>query len=273
MSESLQKTVLDKALVLLEMLSRDGTPVRLTTLSRRTGLPKSTVCRLLAVMVAHGIVAREESTYVLGGRLFDLAAADDARLVRPVRRLVLPRLIDLHAVVGGMIGIATRRNDEILYLDMVHGYAQTVVSPRVPGREDSRCVFICKMLLGGEEDLLRFALTELRGSGNPHMLMSVTTLDWPSAGGRQEGRARAAVAAPVFGRGEQVVAALGTEHRRDAFDEKAVTDEVQRAASALSVTFRRAGIHTASHLLDVYYRPTPMVGKNAAQLPAGPVNP
>jgi asparagine synthetase B (glutamine-hydrolysing) len=54
-----------------------------------------------------------------------------------------------------------------------------------------------------------------------------------------------------------VVAVLGTEHRHDAFDEKAVTGEVQKVAWALSVTFRRAGIHTASHLVDVYYRPRP----------------
>lgn len=272
MAEDFHGTVLDKALVLLEMLGRDGAPVRLTTLSRRTGLPKSTACRLLAVMVAHGIVAREESTYVLGERLFDLAAAGDARLVRPVRRLVLPHLIDLHAIIGGVIGFAIRRNDEILYLDTVHGYAQTVVSPRVPGREDSRCVAICKMLLGGKNDPLRFAFTDQRDAGGSQ-IMSVTALDRPPVSARPEAPARAAVAAPVFGRGERLIAALGTEHRRDAFDEKAVADEVQRVASALSVTFRRAGILTASHLLDAYYRPVVTVGRNAAQPPAGLANP
>jgi DNA-binding IclR family transcriptional regulator len=249
MSESLQGTVLDKVLMLLEMLGRDGTPVRLTTLSRRTGLPKSTVCRLLAVMVAHGIVAREEAAYVLGERLFDLAAAGDPRFVRSVRRLALPHLIDLHAVIGGMIGIATPWNDGLLYLDTVHGYAQTVISSRVLCREDSHYA-ICKMLLSGKGNLLRFAFTDRWA---PHVLMSVTALDRPLADARQEARTRAAVAAPVFGRGEQMIAALGTEHRRDTFNEKAVTDEVRRVASALSVTFRRAGIHTASHLLDMYY--------------------
>ena len=60
--------VLDKAVGILSLLAEDG-PASLAGVVRGTGLARPTAYRLLSALESHGLVAREDGRYSLGGRL------------------------------------------------------------------------------------------------------------------------------------------------------------------------------------------------------------
>ena len=65
--------VLDRAVGLLDALSRYAEPVSLKFLTADTGLHASTAFRILSALVQHGFVERTEGGhYVLGTRLLQL---------------------------------------------------------------------------------------------------------------------------------------------------------------------------------------------------------
>ena len=59
---------MDKAVGILSLLAEDG-PATLAGVVRGTGLARPTAYRLLTALESHGLVAREDGRYSLGGRL------------------------------------------------------------------------------------------------------------------------------------------------------------------------------------------------------------
>src|SRR5215210_3277086 len=85
--------VLDKAVGILSLLADDG-PATLAGVVRGTGLARPTAYRLLTALEAHGLVAREDGRYSLGGRLLSWGGvAVGSRLVE-ISRPVLAALRD-----------------------------------------------------------------------------------------------------------------------------------------------------------------------------------
>src|SRR5260370_38930563 len=61
--------LIDRVLALLESLGTASGPRTLSEISRRTGIPLSSAHRLLATLVARGVVERCERCYTLGPRM------------------------------------------------------------------------------------------------------------------------------------------------------------------------------------------------------------
>lgn len=80
---------LDKAIDLLDILSRHSGGLKLGAIAERSGYPKSTVHALLSTMRDRGVVAQQDDgSYALGIRLFEYGAAvsrgfDIGRTARP----------------------------------------------------------------------------------------------------------------------------------------------------------------------------------------------
>jgi len=80
---------LNKAIDLLDLLSRESGGMKLGTIAERSGYPKSTVHTLLSTMRDRGVVAQQDDgRYTLGIRLFEYGAAvsrgfDIGRIARP----------------------------------------------------------------------------------------------------------------------------------------------------------------------------------------------
>jgi IclR family transcriptional regulator, acetate operon repressor len=108
---------IERAFVVLGTLG-DG-PLGVTEAAARAGLPKSTVARLLAALVAAGAVERVPggTDYRVGGRMATLAAGG-----RPTRSLVAvarPHLVALAAGVGEAAGLSIPDGDLVHYVDQV----------------------------------------------------------------------------------------------------------------------------------------------------------
>jgi IclR family acetate operon transcriptional repressor len=94
----------------------DG-PLGVTGVADRVRLPKSTVARLLASLVAEGAVEQvpDGTDYRIGGRLVTLAAG-----VRPARgliALVRPHLVELAGLVGEAAGLSIPDGALVHYVD------------------------------------------------------------------------------------------------------------------------------------------------------------
>ncbi len=92
-------------------------PAGVTELSDRTGLPKSTVARILGALERELAVEQDEAggEYRLGPSLGDLAGAS-----APGRNLIAaarPHLWDLTEVTGETSGLSILDRNEVLYLD------------------------------------------------------------------------------------------------------------------------------------------------------------
>ena len=143
-------------------------------IARLTGLPSSTVHRILQDLLAVGW-AREDGSrgYLLGARLLALAgrATDQASLVRVAH----PTLVELSHLTGNAVHFAVRSGDEAVYIDKIEGSRAYQMRSRVGLSIPLHCTAIGKAVLAGLPDDEVRAVLERAGmpSRTPHTLTSV----------------------------------------------------------------------------------------------------
>jgi DNA-binding IclR family transcriptional regulator len=112
-----QRSSLDKAIEVLEAFEGGGSSRSLMQIVEQTGLPKSTVHRLLATLISHGFVDRAGARYVLGSRLFVLGNHVPFCRPRQVREVAKPFLCDLQGHIRQNIHLAMLESDSVLYVE------------------------------------------------------------------------------------------------------------------------------------------------------------
>ena len=106
----------DKAMVLLELLGAGRSPLTLSELEQRSGLPKSTIHGLLSTMREHHMVSQQpDGRYCLGLRLFELGCALSASW--DVTTVAAPYLARLSAATGATAFLSARSGGEAVTLD------------------------------------------------------------------------------------------------------------------------------------------------------------
>jgi IclR family transcriptional regulator, acetate operon repressor len=111
-----------RAFALIEHVAASTDPLALPDIVEATGFPKSTVHRLLQLLEAEGLLAREPDGkhYAAGPRLGALAlAALKNSSVRAERRAILQALVD---EVGETCNFTMLDGDEIVYLDRIEAH-------------------------------------------------------------------------------------------------------------------------------------------------------
>jgi DNA-binding IclR family transcriptional regulator len=104
--------------VLRALRAADGS-AGVSAVARKTGLPKSTVSRLLSSLEAVGMVERVDSAgaYAIGHGLVDLAGA--AMGVTPLKEVSRPYLRELTESLGESSGLTVPDGDTALYIDNI----------------------------------------------------------------------------------------------------------------------------------------------------------
>ncbi|MFD9698152.1 IclR family transcriptional regulator [Lentzea sp. NPDC059081] len=121
-------TAVEKAMVLLNELVNSSRPQSLAELTRRTGLTKSTVHRLLAVLLAHRMVERVGDQYTPGGCFNGAESRSSGDAVAQLRRESTPYLTELHYVSGHTVAVAVLADNAVQCVNQVYGHR----SPRLP---------------------------------------------------------------------------------------------------------------------------------------------
>jgi DNA-binding IclR family transcriptional regulator len=106
-----------------------------TDLSRRLGIGKSTVHRIVSTLTAEGLLerGRQRGTYRLGPALEELAAGAGDGV--DLHEASLPALATLRQATGETVALAVRDGDEAVYVEVLNGDASGVaakVGTRVP---------------------------------------------------------------------------------------------------------------------------------------------
>src|SRR4051812_24950948 len=114
-------SVLGKAQLLLGAFESGAFQLRLTELSRRSGVPKASAYRLAQELVQWGLLERTGDTYQLGMRVFELGQRVPVAAV--LRRVARPLLTDLFAATRATIHLAVLDGGHVLYVEKVAGEA------------------------------------------------------------------------------------------------------------------------------------------------------
>ncbi|WP_248962193.1 IclR family transcriptional regulator [Sphaerisporangium perillae] len=240
---------LEKGLTLLAALSTAHQPMSLAELARRTGLPKTTAYRLLAVLCRQGFAQRIGIDYAAGDHLAALAGAGP-RMTAGTRRLVLPYIVRLHELTRQTVNLAVPRGLEVAYVERVYGHGRVNSPSDAADRAPLYCTATGKVLLAFSHDLN----ADLRDRGTPQKLTRRTivgsaALDRELCAVRSRGVAYSreefaegvvCTAAPVFGADGKVRMAVGVAGPPSAAASAEVTDLVRRTAQAISATLVKA---------------------------------
>lgn len=201
-------SILTKAFDLLHAFNPHERVMTLSELSRASGLPKSTVHRLLARLVELGAVEHHRSGYKIGVGLLQLGAATPAGYMRD---LAMPYLANLHRWTGQTVAFAVLREFDVVYLEKLAPKDSPSSIAQVGSRLPANCTAIGKALLSYEnlDDLADFLPSPMPGM-TPQSLTDVPTLIAELRTARHEGVARetdeaqlglSCVAAPLVMRG------------------------------------------------------------------------
>ncbi|NEK56466.1 IclR family transcriptional regulator [Geodermatophilus sabuli] len=229
-----------RALAILDAFSADQPVLTLTDVSRRSGLPLSTVHRLTAELLRWGALDRgADGGYRIGLRLWQVAVL--APRATGLRDAALPFLEDLSQVTRENAQLGVREGTELLFVERIAGRCAVPVLTRTGARfplhasglglallahapADEQEAVLARPLAGytpwtlTRPDAVRAALADVRRLGHAVSDRQVTTdaLSVAAPVRDARGEVRAAVSVVVRARGARVesLAALVTSAAR-----------------------------------------------------------
>ncbi|MFC5744267.1 IclR family transcriptional regulator [Actinomadura rugatobispora] len=246
------KSVSSRVFSLLNAFTLQQPSMRLVQLSQATGLPVSTVHRMVTELVDLGALEREkDGAYRIGLRLWELGSL----CPRPttLRDVSLPFMHDLYEATSENVQLAVLDGGEALYIERVWGRRSVPVASRVGGRLPLYATGVGKVLLGYanpgfQESVLRAGMRRY----TPHTVIMPGLLMRSLRDVRSSGIARCveemtlgtvSVAAPIFDRDRQVVAALSV-----------VMHSRARSLSTVEPALRVAAMSISRELAKNHYR-------------------
>lgn len=136
--------VIDRVSLLLDAFDGPGR-LTLAQLVRRTGLPRSSVHRMLERLVQLRWLRRDGRDYELGTRLVELGslAVHQDRL----HAAALPMLHELHRATGLVVHLSILDGSDVVYLEKIGAGMGAAVATRIGGRQPAHCTASGKAIL------------------------------------------------------------------------------------------------------------------------------
>lgn len=135
---------IDRADLILKAFSGPG-QLTLAQIARRTGVPRSSVHRMLERLVHLGWLSRSGHQYRLGLRLFELGslAVQQDRL----HAAALPCLRELRRLTGHTVHLAILDGEDVIYLEKMDGSIGVDIDTRTGGRRSAATTSVGKVLV------------------------------------------------------------------------------------------------------------------------------
>lgn len=140
-----RSTVLGKTLLVLHSFTAEDHGLTLAELVRRTGLPKTTVHRVVGDLLVARLLTRIDERYHLGGRLFELGML--ASVERTLLEVATPFLEDLYERTHETVHLGLREGSEVVYVAKVTGHRHGTSPTRIGGRMPLHSTSLGKALL------------------------------------------------------------------------------------------------------------------------------
>ena len=236
------KSVLARALSLLDAFGPEDVELGLSELCERTGLPKTTVHRMVGELVEWGALERGRYGVRLGVRLY--ALGERVHRYQRLRDLATPFLEDLYEATQESAHLAVLEGTEVVYLAKICGHRSAPTASFVGARLPSHCTGVGKAILGhGPAEHVRLRLAAGLPRRTPHTLTApgplLRDLARVSEQGfsvdREETRMGiVSVAAPILGPDGVPVAAIAIAGRTHTIRVDSIAANVRTAAAQLS---------------------------------------
>ena len=236
-------TVTGRVAAVLGAFDTAHNAMTLSELSRRTGLPLTTVHRLTGELVRNGLLERDDDQrYRVGLRLWEIAST--ASRAVDLRNAALPVLQDLYAATRENVQLAVLDGVEAVYLERFSGpdsvHAVTRAGSRLPVHATGvGLVLLAHAPVETQDEVLAAPLTRFTRHTitDPRRLRRVLAdvrRDGFVVSDRQIETVSASVGAPVRDRTGRVVAAVSLVVRAGPGDPRRFVKAVLAAAAAIS---------------------------------------
>jgi IclR family acetate operon transcriptional repressor len=243
-------SVLGRVMALLSAFDADTPVLSLAELSRRCGLPKPTVHRMVAELCEQRLLRRDEAgRYLLGLRLFELGELVPQQ--RTLREAALPLMEDLREATRCRIHLSVLDGIDVVYVEIL-GTADAGVPSRPGGRLPAHTTGVGKAILAySTPEVIR---ARIDAGLTPLTARTISTEDAFLAELRKIRTVGMAldleentpgifcVAAPVFGADRRIRASLSVTGRSEQLDPAAVGPAVRTAAFTLTRALRAHGL-------------------------------
>ena len=138
-------SMVDRVVLILGVFERSAGWLTLGQVSSRSGLPRSSVHRILQQLVDAKLLYRMDNEYALGLRMFEIGSlvVGRSRLMDVAR----PLIQNLAAKTGLVAHLALLEGQDVLYLEKVGGAFAASLPSRVGGRLPAHCTGVGKAIL------------------------------------------------------------------------------------------------------------------------------
>lgn len=250
MSNNDQKSVTGRAFSVLDTFDATHRHQSLAQIARRSSLPLTTVHRLVHELVAQGALERtSDGSYEIGRKIWSLGIL--ASLHSDLREIALPYMEDLYQLGNDAVQIGVLDGFRCLIVERIAGSRTLSVISKPGARLPLHASGVGKVLLAyGSKDVQEAVLDSLDRytdktitDANALRKQLKVIKDQGYAHSEEELAIGArTLAAPIFGPGNKVVAALGIVTPVDNRDIMRIAPLLQVSANALSKKLIAAGI-------------------------------
>ncbi|MEV0971161.1 IclR family transcriptional regulator [Microtetraspora glauca] len=149
-----QRSVLDRALRILEAFQHGPDRMTLSEISRQTDIPLTTTHRIVGELTEWGALERESSgKYRVGLRLWEVAAHAPRSV--GLQRIAMPFMQDLYESTRRSVHLAVREKDEVVFVERLTSPDRKHDRPRVGGRYAMHATAVGLVLLAYAPDDLQ----------------------------------------------------------------------------------------------------------------------
>lgn len=237
-----ERSLVARTFKILEAFTEHDDTVGLAELTRRTGLPKSTVYRIASNLVRTGILSREHGDFRLSMNLYELGALVPAQ--RRLRQICIPFMEELHQKSREIVHLGVLSGPDVLYIVKVAGHNQMPLPTRDGGRMPAHCTALGKAMLAFSPPA---AVADVLAGGLP--ATTRYTIRTPQAfldalakvveEGVAYDREEAVigstcVAAPIIDKRKRVRAAISVSGPTSRFEPETMARPVKQSASTIS---------------------------------------
>ncbi len=207
-----RRSVLGRVDCIIGAFDRADGALSLHELTERTGLPKSTVHRMVDQLIGIGWIEREVSGYRIGMRLFEIGGLASRR--SRLSDLAYPHLHSLSVATGLAVQMAILDGVDVVYMERIpmRGFR---LPTRQGGRQPAYCTALGKAMLAFDDETAAEVLRQDLPGRTPRTLTTPrelgTELERISETGlafdhQESYEGLACVAAPVRGSGRAIAA-------------------------------------------------------------------
>ncbi|MEV1023669.1 IclR family transcriptional regulator [Streptomyces sp. NPDC050264] len=144
----------EKSFLVLDHLPGDGNWIGVSEIARRTGLPKTTVHRILGLLTGLGLADHPAGGYRLGRRIVDLVAQTPCVRTLALRDQLLPYLLDLYRLTDEAVHLGVLREQGVLCLERLHGHRSAPLPLRIGSILPPHATALGKALLAFTDESL-----------------------------------------------------------------------------------------------------------------------